>query len=164
MAFIKCIKLCCSESPASAAKSQELRHDDTNALQLWESSAVSLLCLWLKRKLALYHTLWLGLLVYHPHVSFSASSSLLHIQTAAHWPENSHIPVWALARFFAPLFPLVSLKAPTFWLGASLHHHSSQQLVAFTAVHNVCFIVGEEENLEGKNKSCFGLHKETWTN
>ncbi|KAI9547938.1 hypothetical protein NQZ68_012955 [Dissostichus eleginoides] len=36
MAFIKCIKLCSSKSPASAAKSQELRHDDTNALQLWE--------------------------------------------------------------------------------------------------------------------------------
>lgn len=155
MAGQKRIKLCSSETPANAAKSQELRHSDTNAPQTWEikCSVMFALSLIEEKKVADHSTTNCGLVYLFTTPLLCLSLSLFHMHTAAHWPENSRIPVWALslAHFIAPSFPLVSLKAPTFWLRASLCHLSSQQFVSiFSFSRHVCAVFCSGRTLKWK--------------
>lgn len=121
----KCMKLWRSKSHAS--KSQESSDTMTPKYsQPWEIRCYfcSVFDWRGKGSRSLYHKLWSVLLVHHPH-SFALSLILClslwhtlshsHMHTAAHWPENSRIPAWALT-FSLPCSPLFSLKAPKFCL------------------------------------------------
>lgn len=109
----KRIKLCSSESPANAAKSQELRHNDTNAPQPWEREFSTMFDLSLTEEAADHSTTNCGLVyLFTPPLSFLSLSlsctyklQLTDLKTATFLSELSH--------FIAPSFPLVSLKAPT---------------------------------------------------
>lgn len=135
----KCIKLCCSKSSANAAKSQERRHNDTTTLQPWEIT-LGFLSLTEGEKASDHSATSCGLVYWFPTPKFSLSLSPLLMHTAAHWPENRHIPVPS-----SPSHSLYrSLKAQTLWLRASLDRHSFKQFVS--RLQGTCDVVAEEEN------------------
>lgn len=156
----KHIKLCSIESSANAAKSQELRHNDTNAPQPWEIKFNVMFALPLnEEEKAGFFTLpqtvaWFtGLLppLYLPlslslFLSRTRTLQLTDLKTVAFLSELSFSCSLSLPH--SPLFPSKCRHSDKELHFAISVLNSLYQFSAFQSMCVPCYVVGEEENLK----------------